>query len=284
MLSLNELVQIRRRTVRAPIARYANSTDFTEKNYNRERSNSLTTIKDDFSPIINNAKIDFNLRESQQQNLKSKQLNELPPTNNKAKLSKAVLTFDSANGELATRWDVVYKTILRDFRRFYLDDFKSSQYSETVKIDLGDSLLEYTKSVFKSEASSAQKAISISLGCLLFPKQIIKDSKLLKYLTLSNHFGGQGNDTKNKIMQIHGFLYKFSIDKIEECFKNKSICSLFLHYIKEGKDRIRSNSTMNKYSAIYLKARKILEKKAKDMLFLSDWTFNIYLILMIYLV
>lgn len=81
---------------------------------------------------------------------------------------------------------------------------------------------------------------------------------------MSNHFGDKGKDTKNKIMQIHGFLYKFSIDKIEECFKNTSISSLFIYYVKEGKERISSNVTMSKYSAVYTKARKILLKKAKD--------------------
>lgn len=103
VLSLNELVRIKRKTVQAPIARYKYCSAITKNDNFRDRSNSLTTVKDELSPQLNNPNVDFCLAESQKQFHRVAENNELATTDKKAKASKAELTFDNTNGELATR-------------------------------------------------------------------------------------------------------------------------------------------------------------------------------------
>ena len=265
VLSLNELVKLRRKTVFAPIARYSDGENQKNIILNRDRSSSMTTVKDEHTPNSDKEEILHQFQETNWDSNQELEYVKVPKSyENKVKSSKADLTFDNTNGELATRWDVVYKTILRDFRRFYLDSFKTLKCTILQNLDLTDSLMEFVKANFKGEPKSIQKITSIDLGCLLFPKEIIKDKSLFNYLVHWNHFEDRGKDIHASIMQIHGFLYKFSIDKIEECFKNKSMCRLFINYIKSGKDRVNSNMTMSKHLTVYTKARKILEEKANE--------------------
>jgi hypothetical protein len=176
------------------------------------------------------------------------------------------LTFDNETGELATRCDVVYKTILRDFRRFFLDEYKIKRQQMKNEKDLGACLMTLSRELFPLKSEAECKTISIDLGCLLFPKELTKNAGMLKEIQRTNHFGYETCESNIfEIMRIHGFLYKFSIDKIEECFQNSSLCELFLLYVTQTRDdRIASNPTMSKNSQIYLKARNILEEKAAE--------------------
>lgn len=176
---------------------------------------------------------------------------------------KMDLAFENETGELSTRCDVVYKTILRDFRRFFLDNFKIFKMNQDQSVTLVEALFQFTLSLFSEKSLRDCKEISLDLGCLLFPKEMIKEKDAMADIERTNHFGVERDENKNEIMRIHGFLYKFSIDKIEECFQNTSLCILFLNYVDSAREsRIRSNPTMSKNSSTYLKARTILEDKA----------------------
>jgi hypothetical protein len=130
-----------------------------------------------------------------------------------------------------------------------------------------DALFQFTISVFPEKSIRDCKLISLDLGCLLFPKEMTKDVQAMSDIERTNHFGEEKEENKNEVMRIHSFLYKFSIDKIEECFQNSSLCILFLKYVDRSREsRISANLTMSKNSSTYLKARTILEDKATKML------------------
>jgi len=50
-----------------------------------------------------------------------------------------------------------------------------------------------------------------------------KNKTIVKDITIRKYFEKNGSKMDYEIMRIHRFLYKFSIDKIEECFTNTSI-------------------------------------------------------------
>jgi len=264
VLPLNELIKQRRQNIIVPIPVYGSQKLTEPVDDSRDRIESISTAKDEQTPRSH-------VRESPMSPTKVVE-NELTPekpktnkkkSKDKLKLIKMDLAFENEGGDLATRWDVVYKTILRDFRRYFLDGYKAFNSTYKERHGMEDSLLKYAIKLFPNMSVDQWKTISLDLGSLLFPKETAKDSHILKEMERRNHFGWEKSDIVNQIMKIHGFLYKFSIDKIEECFQNFSLCQLFDLYAKEtGIERISSNSTMSRNASIYLKARKILMSKA----------------------
>ena len=267
-MSLNELVQLKRKTLIAPVARYPQvQIDLDEESENKA---SLEYDKDACSPA---ATTKTGVPASPQKFVEYEQVASSRPkpqkkTKEQLRKIKIDLAFDNETGELATRCDVVYKTILRDFRRFFLDDYKQHKLSCVENTPLTNCLLKFVVKCFSNKSIGECKVISLDLGCLLFPKEMIKDSQAMIDIEKTNHFGAEDSKgNANEIMRIHGFLYKFSIDKIEECFQNYSLCELFLYYVDSTRDsRISSNPTMHKNASIYAKARDILEGKARGSL------------------
>ena len=268
LLTLNALSSQPKNNLYVPIPRYSDSYQSHEKDDDRDRSGSFTTTKD-----LGNLTSSVESRMTSPQ--KSDGENQAPPRRHKSvkkskqqlRKIKMDLAFENETGELSTRCDVVYKTILRDFRRFFLDNFKNFKLNQSQSTSIADALLQFTISLFSGKSLRECKEISIDLGCLLFPKEMTKEKEVMTEIERTNHFGVEKEENKNEIMRIHGFLYKFSIDKIEECFQNISLCILFLNYTDSTReDRIRSNPTMSKNSDTYLKARAILEDKAAKSL------------------
>lgn len=262
-LTLKELALQKRSHVIAPIPIYPSSEESSIKDDNRDRSESFSTARDE-NTLANTVKGGL---------VSPKKLSDLDESPKRAakaarkskeelKKIKMELAFDNETGELATRCDVVYKTILRDCRRFFLDNFKLFKQKNSNGSDMSDNLFRFIMGLFPNKSVRACKSLSIDLGCLLFPKEMTKDSIFLSEIVKTDHFG-KDVSSFDEIMRIHGFLYKFSIDKIQECFENNSLCQLFLYYVKETRDdRISENPTMNRNASIYIKARNILEEKA----------------------
>jgi hypothetical protein len=267
-LTLNASAEQKRRQLVVPVPRYVHVEEPQAKPQIRERSESISTARDECTPANTNMTNNWSPQKSvESSEASTRHAKKERVSKEKLKLIKMDLAFDNESGELATRCDVVYKTILRDFRRFFLDSFKQRKHQSEQKLDLSDSLLQFTLRLFPNKSVKECKVISIDLGCLLFPKEMTKDSKVIREIERTNHFGLDADDATTEIMRIHGFLYKFSIDKIEECFQNPSLCLLFQLYVDQTRsDRISSNPTMSKNASIYLKARRILEEKASKPL------------------
>ena len=269
-INLNHFSLRQRKNMYTPVARYVN-TECSSPNQEKDQGiDSINASKDEIIPSL--AAI-FNRPESHSSNEKSpshqylRRLKPIKKTREEIRKLKMDLAFENETGEFATRCDVVYKTILRDFRRFFLDDYKLYKTKCLSKSNLTESLHNFTVQTFPMKSMRDCQEISLDLGCLLFPKEMIKDSKAIEQIIEFGYFGNELEEVKKEIMKIQGFLYKFSIDKIEECFQNISLCELFLAYVfKSQNKRIVSNPTMKKNSKIYIKARKILEKRASESL------------------
>mmetsp|Transcript_10641 Transcript_10641/g.10493 ORF Transcript_10641/g.10493 Transcript_10641/m.10493 type:complete len:266 (-) Transcript_10641:34-831(-) len=252
-----------------PVPRYASNDLYSPKARN-SRTSSFETTKEDISPPQKTRNDD----DDETKSLKSKRSLQYPSriksvskTREEIKKMKMDMTFDNESGCLATRCDVVYKTILRDFRRYFLDEYKLFKTGKNSEWTLAESLFQFTTSIYPTKTEKECRGISLDLGCLLFPKEIVKEQNFLQVIQDFGTFGDEIETIKSEIMKIHGFLYKFSIDKIEECFQNISLSLLFLTYVNRTREtRIDGNPTMKRNSSIYLKARKILEDKASGCL------------------
>lgn len=159
-------------------------------------------------------------------------------------------------GELSQRRDVVFKTIIRDMRKFYIEDFnKCTSYVKRKRYKRKDFYLtcvdEYINVEHIHEASLKNgrpiKDFNIYCGALIYPKE------LEKILTKKSH--------KKTTEEVYESLYKFSLGKMKSLLMKDAIFNLFMTYynseIKHG-DRLNINKTMKKHQVLYVEAYKIL--------------------------
>ena len=80
------------------------------------------------------------------------------------------------------RYEVIYKNLLRDLRRFYRDqfsDFKDLESNEKESRNLLDLVLGLVQYIFKDELLErlgVQKSqIAFSIASLIFPKQMLRE-------------------------------------------------------------------------------------------------------------
>ena len=269
-LSINQLILRQRKDLYVPIPRYVHQADCGKKDTENDRRDSISTTKEEVVMPATKSDSEPNMNADRNYQSQTRRAKLRKRTREELRKIKMDLTFDNETGELATRCDVVYKTILRDFRRFFLEEYKIFKQNLKKESDLVDCLFSFTCNLYPNKSVKDCKEISLDLGCLLFPKEMVRDSKAIKEKQTFANLGEHIDEIKSEMLKIHGFLYKFSIDKIEECFLNLSLCELFLTYISKSKDdRINANATMKKNRSIYIKARKILEDKASNSLSLE---------------
>lgn len=164
---------------------------------------------------------------------------------------------------LSSRWDVVYKTILRDFRRYFQSLFKERvNFSYRKKSRMfRQQLEEFWNTLMSSHFDQATnfQSVVFHVGSLICPNDMIK-YKI--HLVDSNGvpLSGKYKDTKlQDIKRVHDWLYKFSIQKAMELMKNKYYIKLFrVYYNSIINGSVEMTDTMNKNRQAYLKAFKML--------------------------
>jgi hypothetical protein len=150
------------------------------------------------------------------------------------------------------RADVVYKKILREFRRFYLSDFiEVTGIKDLGKVsdkeEVEEVLLEYISEVFSSETSD-RHLIAYRLGSILIP---------LKMTGNIYDF----HKSKKDVLKVYDTLYNLSISKVDKMMQDKSVCLFMRHFLS-----IESNTQdlidASEVSAdAYRKAIELLKKK-----------------------
>jgi len=137
---------------------------------------------------------------------------------------------------LATRCDVIYKTILRDFRRHFQAKFKqTATYSKRSKPRFFKlTLEEFSSTIWRTHFSEEldEETVTKCISSLIHSKEI---------------------------KTVHDCLYKFSIQKAMNLMRNKYYFKLFKIYHDEVKSgAAEMTPTMLKNREAYLKAYKIL--------------------------
>ena len=160
------------------------------------------------------------------------------------------------NGELSQRRDVIFKTIIRDMRKFFIEDFNTcTGYVKRKRYKRKDFYLTWVDEYILEEhirpASLKNgrpiKDFNIYCGALIYPKEL--ESIISK------------KSQKKLSEEIYDALYKFSLGKMKNLLMKDAIYNLFMtyhdHEIKHG-DRLNTNKTMKKHQVLYVEAYKIL--------------------------
>jgi hypothetical protein len=164
---------------------------------------------------------------------------------------------------------VIYKNLLRDFRKFFVTDFnqvtnyikkkrreETSFYIYCIKLYLVD-----RPDIWGQGKKLPLELQILYLGSLLYPKQILRLQGLLSKdegcITFRNiELSESTMNTRGKlIISIYQSLYRFSLQRLH-CFVNDPhLIGLFHYYSQCGLEaRITRNHTLNKHRPAYLEA------------------------------
>lgn len=178
------------------------------------------------------------------------------------------------NGELSQRRDVIFKTIFRDMRKYYRQDFnETTGYVSRKRYKRKDFYFvcvdEYVEAAHIKPLSIKNgkniKDFNIYLGALIYPKE----------LEAILHKKAQKKIAK----EIYEALYKFSLGKMKNILIKDGIHNLFMYYyekeilngerLEAGDERLIPENTMSKHKKLYLEAFKIMSQvnKRKKSLF-----------------
>lgn len=143
------------------------------------------------------------------------------------------------------RYEVIYKNLVRDLRKYYQQDFNQINILRRKKYDKNNYLefLEcYIKFTMQAQVDKLQIPIAdivFSLGSLIYPKQMLK---LLKDNALA----------KVKVVNIYNYLYKFSLERLQDFLNDESLMLLFVEYLKNNHySRVHQSANMMKYRQAY---------------------------------
>ena len=189
-------------------------------------------------------------------------INKMPLSVEMPYKSHTSLLFNNPKGILATRCDVIYKTLLRDCRKYYTNFFHFKKMSKEEKVAyISKTLDEFVTKEFPTCSFELQKEIKNYLVCFVYPRnalctQIILKDKFLKELETNLR-----SKRVAKIRELHGILYKFSMEKCDYFFRDKISCIIFKHYMKGFKERLLESETMQKNQSVYFSALKLIQEK-----------------------
>lgn len=128
---------------------------------------------------------------------------------------------DAKISSFSCRADVIYKKILRDFRRYYINDFQEVTHFKNCKNKGREFVIrcleQYSQKRFGKFANRNQ--VIFALGSLIAPAE----------LTRANI--GRYKKPRKEVNKIHDTLYKFSITKVDKLLDDKSVAFLLEHFI-----------------------------------------------------
>ena len=174
----------------------------------------------------------------------------------------STLYFLNPTSTFSTRWDVIYKTMMRDWRKFYADQFSVVNIRRAkIRNGLEKAIEDYVSTKFSQHAIEVQDELKFNICCLIFPKELISN-KIDLFDEHSNQLKGKDRSKKVKrIKELHNYLYIFSMDKWEKFFEDEALKLIFEHYMESIEERIEGSFTMQKNREIYLAAWEVLKNK-----------------------
>jgi hypothetical protein len=139
------------------------------------------------------------------------------------------------------RYEVVYRSLLRRFRKFFNQDFdKATRYKSLKRYRTNTYFIEcvskYVKKLFEERYS--QKLV-FSLSYLIYPNILIKNVDELKkpYPGLTRFLSKQRKDR----MQINDILYDFTFTKMKLLFTNKEYSYFFKYFVENDQGKFKND-------------------------------------------
>lgn len=164
---------------------------------------------------------------------------------------------DEKLSSFACRADVIYKKILRDFRRYFISDFKDKTgykdcKSDRLSANVPQLLANYVDAVFGSGVQHRDDVIC-TVGSLIFPSQqfTMVDSEL--------------HATK-AVNKIHDTLYKFSITKVDRLLEDRNVCFLLKYFVCDQSNTRALIESSRVCQKSYQTAFDLIEKRVDAVL------------------
>ena len=203
---------------------------YNHQMYNTDASGSLPSFGFMTSYYAQNGLVAFNSNES------SENMDNIRSRKKRNKMSFTMKRIANTNLEVqssyeqdeklssfACRADVIYKKILRDFRRYFINDFKEKtgykdSKSDKLNAHVVQLLDSYINMVFGKELQFREEIMQ-TLGSLIFPNQNFSTSSDKKV------------KSKKEVNKIHDTLYKFSITKVDRLLEDRNVWFLLKFFL-----------------------------------------------------
>jgi hypothetical protein len=161
------------------------------------------------------------------------------------------------------RRDVIFKSILRECRRFFQIQLSELTGFITAKRERNDDYMYRCMEKFNIEILSKQGTFieNFYLACLLYPQDLTRS--IDQFILSSDTKIEDVKTQKAKFVKIakitHETLYKYSHDKLESFVKNRELAYLFCYYYENGAGAERVNPKFeNEYEFIRQKCMDTL--------------------------
>ena len=131
------------------------------------------------------------------------------------------------------RYDVIYKNLLRDFRRFYFYDFttttdyfrmKRRQIKNVLKLCVTNYIELKSLDSFAEGKGVSKENLVFALGALVYPKHMLKASdpnfSEKNALVLRKEIKHFWTPEARKIIRIYHYMYRFSVDLLNKFKKD----------------------------------------------------------------
>ena len=148
------------------------------------------------------------------------------------------------------RYEVIYKNLVRDLRKHYSCSFNSFNHMRTKHYTQNDftQFLQYYikitfgKYLYLHKLDISMEDLVFNLGSLIHPKMMLKVVKDSPY-------------SKLNVVKIFNYLYKFSLERLQQFLNNKSLMLLLCEYLRTNHfQRIHGSNNMCKYRFAYYEA------------------------------
>ncbi len=124
------------------------------------------------------------------------------------------------------RYEVIYKNLVRDIRKYFSSDFnRKTEYIRSKRNETEEFFNESLKLYIEKAFGTSYLALRISeeslmfvLGSLIYPKEMLKSAQ-------------EGKHSVAKVMNIYNYLYKFSLERLTSMLKEKELMYIIAAYL-----------------------------------------------------
>lgn len=210
----------------------------------------------DKSPSISEKK-ELSIKERKKRNTMSFTMKRISTDEPQTDLPAAENQDSTKVSSFACRADVIYKKILRDFRRYFIADFNTvTGYKDSKKTKASEivRLLElYVDQVFGANLDSKEE-VMFAVGALIFPAQLCKTSLM------------KSCKQKKDANKIHDTLYRLSIIKVDNLLADWGVCFLLRRFINNPENTENLIEAFKVCSESYQTAFELIERRVEETL------------------
>lgn len=162
------------------------------------------------------------------------------------------------------RRDVIFKTILRECRRFFQIQLSNVTGFITSKKPRNDDYMYSCMKRFNEEALGKQGTFeeNFYLACLLYPQDLIRNMDSFVEKKGVSDFDTARKELKQDCQKIHDTLYKYSHDKLDFFVSKPELSFLFCYFYEKGAGAEREDPKFSEeYEFIRSKCMDTLNRK-----------------------